>query len=82
VELRSILARLRIFGLPAKAGLGIFLDTGKVGQTWGRLLDDELHTTGGFSLLGSYFTDDFLGSLDVAFSREGYTAQIQMGHAF
>lgn len=81
-ELRSILWRLRLFGLPGKVGAGVFFDHGRAGDTLSRLISTRPHSAVGFSLFSSYFTDDFLGSADFGFSEDGMSFYIGLGHAF
>lgn len=81
-ELRSIWVRMRIFDLPLKAGTGIFVDGGQVGENFGRLFETSTRLSAGFSLFGSYFTDDFMGRADVGFSAEGYNLYLLVGYAF
>jgi len=81
-ELRSIVIRWKVFGLPLKAGGGPFVDTGTIGSTLGQLFQGELQKTAGFSFFGSYFTDDFLGHADIGFSKESTQVYLGLGHAF
>lgn len=81
-ELRSLFFRGRIFDLPLKAGAGLFVDTGKTGLSLADLAESPLRYAWGFTLFGSYFTDDFLGSMDVGFSQGSSAVYVRFGHAF
>lgn len=81
-ELRSVWFRERVFGLPLKAGTGVFADLGRAGDTASRLFEGETHVGYGVSFFGSYFTDDFLGHMDFGASKEGRSVYIAVGHAF
>jgi len=81
-ELRAVVIRWRVFGLPLKAGAGIFIDTGKIAEIFPALVSAQTQVAAGFSLLGSYFTDDFLGVADFGFSKDGMALYLRLGHAF
>ncbi|MBC7690876.1 MAG: hypothetical protein H7222_03850 [Methylotenera sp.] len=72
-ELRSIWYHDSFFDLPLKLGTGVFIDTGKIASSVSQLTSSSFHSGYGCSLFGSYFTDDFVGSTNIAFS-EGATA--------
>lgn len=81
-ELRSILFRARLFDMPLKAGMGFFVDTGKIGNTFVDLITNHWHASWGVSFFGSYFTDDFLGAVDFGFYEGKYSVYVGLGHAF
>lgn len=80
-ELRSVFLRLRVFDIPLKGGIGVFLDSGWAGDNLGRLFQNGAHLGYGVSFIGSYFTDDFVGHMDLGFSKEGSSISISLGHA-
>ncbi len=81
-ELRSVNVRWTLFGMPLKFGQGLFFDIGRVGDSMIQILTAKTHFAWGFSLFGSYFTDDFLGGLDVGFSEGSYSYYFNLGFAF
>jgi hypothetical protein len=81
-EARSIFVRTRVFDLPLKGGLGLFLDSGRIADRPADLIDARTHVGYGVSFIGSYFTDDFLGTLDVGFAEGGWAFYMRLGHAF
>ncbi|MEK6578566.1 MAG: BamA/TamA family outer membrane protein, partial [Bdellovibrionota bacterium] len=80
-ELRALFIRWHLFGMPLKGGTGIFADTGKIGDTFPRMLTRPFQAAWGITFFGSYFTDDFLGSADIGFSKDGMGIYIGLGHA-
>lgn len=80
-ELRSIWLRWRVFGLPLKLGTGIFTDAGWVAPTLGELLSSRTHVGYGVSWIASYFTDDFIGSMDIGFSEGQSALYMRLGLA-
>jgi len=81
-ELRSVIIRETVFGLPLKLGTGIFVDSGKIASNFASIFDNSIHYAYGFSLFGSYFTDDFLGTADFGFSEGLVAFYFRLGHAF
>lgn len=81
-ELRSLWFRAPAFGRTLKAGNGVFLDTGRVGDTLSRLSSSETHWAWGFTFFASFWTDDFIANADIGFSDEGSAYYIRLGHAF
>lgn len=81
-ELRSVNFKAQVFDLPLKFGEGIFAEAGRVGNSLARLAAESTHATWGFSIFGSYFTDDFLGGADFGFSEDGLHFYFNLGHAF
>lgn len=81
-ELRSIFVRTLVFDLPLKGGLGVFADSGRVGNTYSELLRSPQRVAYGISAIGSYFTDDFLGAADLGFSQDGVSLYLKLGHSF
>jgi hypothetical protein len=81
-DLRSLWFREQIFGLPLKVGTGIFYDLGKVSDTFSGFGHEAFHHSYGFSIFGSYFTDDFLGSADFGFSEGTAAFYVRLGHPF
>ncbi len=81
-EIRSVVIRMRIFDMPLKVGSGVFVDTGKIGASLGEIRNNPFHKSAGVSIIGSYFTDDFVGTTDIAFSEGGYAYYLTLGHAF
>ena len=81
-ELRSVNVKAQLFDLPLKFGEGIFAEVGRVGNSLARLATESTHLTWGFSIFGSYFTDDFLGGADFGFSEDGLHFYFNLGHAF
>ncbi len=63
-------------------GGGLFTDFGLSGLSPGELFSSPLRSAWGFTLFGSYFTDDFLGSMDVGFSQGASAVYLRIGHAF
>jgi hypothetical protein len=81
-ELRSVYIRWRIFDMPLKVGSGVFLDSGKIAQGYNELVSNDFKWAWGVSLFGSYFTDDFLGTMDIGFSHGETAFYMRLGHAF
>ncbi len=81
-ELRSLVLRWNIFGLPFKGGGGLFAELGRVGDTLSELGSTPTRPSGGFTLFGSYFTDDFIGAADLGFSQDGTNFYLHLDHAF
>ncbi|MGE0617064.1 MAG: hypothetical protein AB7P04_15645 [Bacteriovoracia bacterium] len=80
-ELRTLPIRWEIFGLPLKIGGGIFAETGKIGDSFGRIFTNTNHFAWGLTGFGSYFTDDFVGSADLGFYDGNTAFYIQLGHS-
>ena len=80
-EVRSLPIRWNAFGYPLKGGAGVFLDTGQIADALPRLFQNPVRWAWGVTLFGSYFTDDFLGSADFGFSKEGSAVYLRLGHA-
>jgi hypothetical protein len=68
--------------MPLKLGTGVYADLGKVSETAGGLTDLPLQAAWGFSLFGSFFTDDFLGSADFGFSQDVRSIYLKLGYSF
>jgi outer membrane protein assembly factor BamA len=81
-EVRSVLLRTRLFDLPLKGGLSLFTDHGILGNTWKEWAGGPVRSSWGISLTGSYFTDDFIGVAEVAFSGGSSASYLQLGYAF
>lgn len=81
-EARSVLFREQLFSLPLKAGAGVFVDAGKIGDSLARLASTPMHWGWGLTFFGSYFTDDFLGAADIGFSEGSTAVYFRLGHAF
>lgn len=81
-DIRSVWLKTRVFDLPFKLGTGVFYDVGKIADTIPGLADERFHHSYGFSIFGSYFTDDFLGSSDFGFSEGNMIFYVRLGHPF
>jgi hypothetical protein len=81
-ELRSVILRTRLFGLPLKGGVSLFTDHGMLGNRWKEWAEGPLRSSWGLSLTGSYFTDDFIGVAEIAFSAGSSATYLQLGYAF
>jgi outer membrane protein assembly factor BamA len=81
-EVRSIVFRTRLFDLPLKGGLSLFTDHGILGNTWKEWGGGPVRSSWGISLTGSYFTDDFIGVAEIAFSGGSSASYLQLGYAF
>lgn len=82
-EIRSLPIRLNVFRYPLKAGAGLFVDMGRVGDNLGRLINNRNLFAWGITMFASYFTDDFLGHFDIGFSEDTQGAvYVSLGHSF
>ena len=81
-ELRSVILRTRLFDLPLKGGMSLFTDNGILGNTWKEWAGSPVRSSWGISLNGSYFTDDFIGVAEIAFSGGSTASYLQLGYAF
>lgn len=81
-ELRSIVLRTRLFDLPLKGGISLFTDHGVLGNSWKEWAQGPARSSWGISLTGSYFTDDFIGVAEIAFSGGSSASYLQLGYAF
>ncbi len=81
-EVRSVFLRARLFGFPLKIGAAPFVDLGRGANRFGALGAAQTRVGYGISWIGSYFTDDFLGTLDLAWSDGSSAYYLTLGHAF
>ena len=81
-ELRSMWYSGNFFGLPLKLGSGVYVDAGRVSEELRLIGQSPTRLAWGIAFFGSYFTDDFLGSADFGFSKDGSSLYLRLGHAF
>lgn len=82
-ELRTISIKTQLGGRPLRLGHGVFVEAGRVGDNFQRLVDKTMtHWSAGLSLFASYFTNDFVGCADLGFSEGNTSFYFRIGQSF